>query len=73
MFASCHFFASINEKFAAAIVVERVWMVSGVLVHSASLQRVLENNSVILKWVDVFSGGTDPCGGVACASRGLGQ
>lgn len=48
-------------------------MVSGVLVHSASLQRVLENNSVILKWVDVFSGGTDPCGGVACASRGLGQ
>lgn len=29
-------------------------MVAGVLVHSASLQCVLEN---ILKWLDVFSGG----------------
>lgn len=32
-------------------------MVAGVLVHSASLQWVLQNNFVILKWLDEFSGG----------------
>ena len=32
-------------------------MVAGVLVHSASSQCVLENNFVILKWLDVFTGG----------------
>lgn len=32
-------------------------MVAGVFVlHSASLQEVLENNFIILKWFDVFSG-----------------
>lgn len=57
LFASSHFFASHNENFAAAIVVGRVWMVAGVLVHSASLQWVLQNNFIILKWLDEFSGG----------------
>jgi len=33
-------------------------MVAGVLVHSASLQCVLENSLVILKWLNVFSGGS---------------
>lgn len=56
-FASSHFFASHNENFAASIVVERVWMVAGVLVHSVSWQYVLENNFVIVKWLDVLSRG----------------